>query len=346
MTTSSVTAAAQQRTPRMTVAVIMGGVSSEHDVSLASGGGIADAAESLGHQVIRLVIGRDGSWTTNGTPGLDAALAALRASDVAVPAMHGEGGEDGTIQGFLELLGVKYVGSGVAASAISLDKHATKAVLATHGIPVAPGIALRGEALAQAGSDPQDAAVQLKEAGVAYPVFVKPASGGSSFGVTRVSETAELAPAIAEAAALDTQVLIEQEMIGREIDLSVIELPDGSLEVGPALEIHSDPSQPFFNAEAKYSSAATEFVIPAQIDPELAERLRSTAIAVFKSLGCRGLARVDFFVLENGEPVVNELNTFPGFTPASQYPRMWAATGLSYADVVNVLLATAVADRA
>ncbi|WP_350279170.1 D-alanine--D-alanine ligase family protein [Kribbella sp. HUAS MG21] len=319
----------------MKVAVVMGGASPEHQVSLASGRGIAKAVEVLGHTAIPLVIDADGNWVD----GQHEAIEILQACDVTIPALHGEGGEDGRLQGFLDQLHVPYVGSGVAASAVGLDKHLTKSVLTAHGIPVTPGITLRGADL----TDTEAALQKLKLAGLDFPLFVKPANGGSSFGVTRAGNLPALLTAIADAAALDPNVLVEREVVGREIDLAVLEFPDGRVETAPALEIHADPEQPFFNATAKYDSSATRFVVPAPLDPELALRLRRTAIEVFEVLGCAGLARVDFFVTSTGSVVVNEINTFPGFTPASQFPRMWAAAGLSYAEVVDTLIRTAVA---
>lgn len=317
----------------MKVVVISGGASPEHQVSLASGRGIGKAAELSGHAVVPLVIDAQGNWQD----GLHEAIALLQDSDVAIPALHGEGGEDGVIQGFLDQLHVPYVGSGVAASAVGLDKHLTKAVLRAQGIAVTPGITVRGADLQDA-----EAVVQrLKAAGIEFPVFVKPGSGGSSFGVARATDLQSLQGALAVAAELDPHVLVEQEIHGREIDLAVMEFPDGRVEVAPALEIHADPQQPFFNAAAKYDSGATRFVVPAPLETGLAEQLRRTALEVFDALGCTGLARVDFFVPDNGEPLVNEINTFPGFTPASQFPRMWAAAGMSYAEVIENLLTTA-----
>lgn len=319
----------------MKVAVVMGGASPEHDVSLASGKGIVKAVELLGHMAIPLVIDAEGNWLD----GQHEAIEILQACDVTIPALHGEGGEDGSLQGFLEQLHVPYVGSGIAASAVGLDKHLTKAVLKAHGIPVTLGVTLRGAEL----TDTEAALQKLKVAGLDFPLFVKPANGGSSFGVTRATNLPTLLAAIAEATAFGPQVLVEREMVGREIDLAVLQFPDGRVETAPALEIQADPEQPFFNATAKYDSSATRFVVPARIDPELAVRLRRTAIDVFEVLGCEGLARVDFFVPRDGEPIVNEINTFPGFTPASQFPRMWAAAGMSYAEVVDTLIRTAVA---
>lgn len=319
----------------MKVAVVMGGASPEHQVSVASGKGILKAVELLGHTAIPLVIDAAGNWQD----GQHEAIEILQACDVTIPALHGEGGEDGSLQGFFEQLHIPYAGSGVAASAVGLDKHLTKAVLNAHGIPVTPGVTLRGAEL----TDTEAMLQQLKVTGLDFPLFVKPANGGSSFGVTRATSPSSLLAAVAEAAALDPQVLVEREMVGREIDLAVLEFPDGRVETAPALEIHPDPEQPFFNSTAKYGSSATRFDVPASIDPELAVRLSNTAIQVFEVLGCAGLARVDFFVPRDGEPVVNEINTFPGFTPASQFPRMWAAAGLSYAEVVDTLIRTAMA---
>jgi D-alanine-D-alanine ligase len=319
----------------MKVAVVMGGASPEHQVSLSSGRGIVQAITLLGHTAIPLVIDAEGNWVD----GQHEAIEIMQACDVTVPALHGEGGEDGTLQGFLQHLKIPYVGSGVAASAVGLDKHLTKAVLKAHGIAVTPGVTLRGSDLA----DTEAAMQTVKAAGLDFPVFVKPGNGGSSFGVARATDLPSLSHAIAEAAVLDPHVLVEREMVGREIDLAVLEFPDGRVEAAPALEIHSDPDQPFFNATAKYDSSATRFVVPAPLDPALAERLRRTAIEAFEVLGCEGLARVDFFVPTDGEPVVNEINTFPGFTPTSQFPRMWASAGMSYAEVVDTLLRTAVA---
>ncbi|GAA0612250.1 D-alanine--D-alanine ligase [Kribbella sandramycini] len=322
----------------MKVAVVMGGASPEHDVSLASGRGIADAVTELGHTAVPLVLDRSDEWAD----GLHETIDILRSVDVVLIGLHGEGGEDGRLQGFLEQLKVPYVGSGVTASAVGLDKNLTKAVLSAHGIPVTPGVRLFGAET----RDAEGALQKLKAADVDFPVFVKPANGGSSFGVGRATDLASLGAAITAAAELDPQVLVEKEMIGREVDLAVLQFPDGRVEVGPALEIISDPSQPFFNATAKYDAeSATQFLIPAPLEPELTEQLKRTALEVFEILGCAGLARIDFFLPADGGPVVNEINTLPGFTPASQFPRMWAANGYSYADIIGVLIDTAVAQR-
>ncbi|TDO57406.1 D-alanine-D-alanine ligase [Kribbella sp. VKM Ac-2571] len=314
----------------MKVAVVMGGPGPERDVSPASGKGILKAVELLGHMAIPLVIDAEGNWLD----GQHEAIELLQACDVTIPALHGEGGR---LQGFLEQLHIPYVGSGIAASAVGLDRHLTKAVLKAHGIPVTPGVTLRGTEL----TDTEATLQKLKAAGLDFPLFVKPAAGGSSSGVTRATNLPTLLAAIAEATAFGPRVLVEREMEGREIDLAVLEFPDGRVETAPALEIHADPEQPFFDSTAKHNSNGPRSVAPARIDPELAVRLRRTAIDVFEALGCAGMAQVDFFVPRDGEPVVKEINTFPNFTPASQFPRMWAAAGMSYTDLVNTLIRTA-----
>jgi D-alanine-D-alanine ligase len=254
----------------MKVAIVMGGASPEHEVSLASGRGIARAVEVLGHTAIPLVIDADGNWVD----GQHEAIELLQACDVTVPALHGE---DGILQGFLQQLKIPYVGSGVAASAVGLNNNLTKAILKAHDIPVT-----------LKSPDPTDS-----------------------------------------------------EPAMQTIKAAVLEFPDGRVEAAPALEIHGDAAEPVFTTAATYDSIATQIVVPAPLDPALAERFRRTAIEVFEVLGCAGLARVDFFVPADGDPVVNEINTFPGFTPASQCPRMWAAAGMSYAEVIDTLLRTA-----
>lgn len=336
--------ASRLRLSKLTVAVICGGVSAEHDVSLASGHSIGQALEKLGHSVIRCVIDRDGLWTTDGRAGYEAAITALGTCEVAIPALHGAGGEDGSIQGFLETLGVPYVGSGVFASALALDKEATKQALTAEGIRVAAGISLRDSELSAVLQGRCSLEEKLDDAALTLPVFVKPVHGGSSYGVSKVTRYQDLRPALERAAQIEPYLLIEKEIRGREIDIPLIELPDHSVHAGPSLEIYNDPQQPFFNFASKYESAQTQFVIPALLDNDIVLRLEAAAVQVFTSLGCSGLARVDFFLCGD-EFVVNEVNTFPGFSPESQYPQMWARVGLGYGNILTVLLSTALEKR-
>ncbi|MFN8631229.1 MAG: D-alanine--D-alanine ligase [Chloroflexota bacterium] len=317
--------------------VISGGRGAEHDVSLASGRAIAEALRDLGADVTTCLVTRDGTWRTNGVPGLGAALEALATADVAFPALHGPWGEDGTVQGLLETVGVPYVGSGVLASATCMDKALAKLRLAAAGIHVAPGRTVR----APLTPDATDAL--LAEFGL--PLFVKPVSSGSSFGVSRVGRAEDLAAAVVRAAAYSDEVLVEPEIRGLEIDLGVLEHPSGRIEAGPLLQIEPDPAEPFFSTAAKYERAGTRFLVPAPVSGALATELSGIAVRAFEALGCRGLARVDFLVDPRRGPIVNEVNTMPGFTEHSQFPQMWRAAGLPFTALVSVLAETAIARR-
>ncbi|MDV3222006.1 D-alanine--D-alanine ligase family protein [Intrasporangium sp.] len=327
----------------MRVGVIHGGISSEYDVSVASGQGIIESLRRIGHEPVPILIGPSGAWLAPTGRGRSEAIGALLTCDVVVPALHGVQGEDGTVQGLLEMLGLPYVGSGVRASALCLDKDLTKTIVSRAGVPVAPGVAFDAARVRRAiGSERERSALllELSHAGVQLPLFVKPVHGGSSIGVSRITDRADLPGALR--AAGDGSVVIEAEVVGLEVDLPVLELPDGSLRCGPSLLIDSDPREPFFTEAAKYASEATRFTIPAPIPPATARTLEELALTAFAGLGCRGLARIDFFVTADG-PVLGEVNTFPGFTAQSQFPRMWAAAGISYDDLVDTLLQTALA---
>ncbi|AYF97268.1 D-alanine--D-alanine ligase family protein [Protaetiibacter intestinalis] len=312
------------------VVVIGGGTSSEHEVSLASAAGIADALDPERFDVVRLGIRPDGTWTgpEGPLPGdLAGAVAVLERADVVVPALHGPRGEDGTLAALLDLVGVPYVGSGVVAGAVAMSKHATKAVAAAVGVASADGI------LVHDARDP-------RLAGLKPPLVVKPDRAGSSHGVTVVREAGGLAAAVQTALAFDTAVLVERFVRGREIDVAVIEHADGSLRCLPPLEIVV-PEGGIFDAEAKYAREP-DFRVPAPVPPALLAELEGAALAVFRAVGARGLARVDFFATDAGL-LLNELNTFPGFTPRSQVPRMAAAAGIGYPELVEQLVETALA---
>ena len=327
----------------MKVGVIGGGVSTEHEVSLASASGISAGLRESGHQVSGLMIDPSGRWHRVGASAplpWPAVVRELAACDVIVPALHGLGGEDGTIQGLLECLGVAYVGSGVTASAICMDKELTKLSLGAAGLRSAPGMRCTPS---QRPRTPSQAQALLAELG-SGPWFVKPMTGGSSIGVTKIERADQLSVALDTALADSSSALIEAAITGPEVDVAVLQLPDGTLRCAPPLLIHPDPGRPFFDVDAKYRSGATEFVIPAPIGIELTQTLQRLAQRAFLALGCRGLARVDFFLSPDG-PVLNEVNTFPGFTPASQFPKMWAATGMSYAELVDLLVTAAASER-
>jgi D-alanine-D-alanine ligase len=320
----------------MRIAVLFGGRSGEHEVSRNSA---ASIIANLGdaYEVTEVLIGRDGQWHVDRVPvRFGEALDVLARQDVVFPALHGPYGEDGTVQAVLEWIGVPYVGNGVLASAAGMDKAVTKTLLAADGLRVAGGVTLRpGEHLS-----PDD------QERLGLPVFVKPARAGSSLGVTKVTEWWQLSEALALARLFDPgKVLVEPAVIGREIDVAVLEHPDGRVEAGPPLEI-TVTGDGFFDYDAKYAGGA-RFQIPARLPDVTTAVLRDRAIRAFQALGCRGLIRVDFFLPADApEPVVNEVNTFPGFTSASQYPQIWARAGIDYPELLDILIAGAVTGTA
>lgn len=306
---------------RTRVAVIGGGQNCEHEVSLASAASVAAALDPQTYQVVRLTIDPDGGWRDglNQPIGLASAVKVLSSCDVAMPVVHGPRGEDGTLAALLELTGIPYVGSGVRAGALAMDKWATKLVAEALGIATAPGVLLT------AATAP----------GYAWtgPVVVKPVAAGSSHGVTLVSEPGMLQPALRAALVLDERVLVEQVVTGREIDLAVLGRANGVRTVSPALEVVVDG---LFDYQAKYGGDAV-FRIPAEVAPAARKALESAALAMYDALGCRGVARVDFFLTEDG-PVLNEVNTMPGLTGQSQVPRMFAAAGTPYPQLLDLLM--------
>ncbi|MCW0214719.1 MAG: D-alanine--D-alanine ligase [Pseudonocardia sp.] len=364
------TDAGPERTDRVRVAVVFGGRSSEHAISCVSAGSVLGHLDRERFDVVPVGIARDGSWVVGtddperlrisgrSLPEVDASAAAVvlpgdptrgglvrldpqhagevfAGVDVVFPVLHGPFGEDGTVQGLLEMAGLPYVGAGVFASAAGMDKEFTKKLLAANGIPAGRLVVLRRDV-------PTLTAAQRADLGL--PVFVKPARAGSSVGITRVTDWAELDAAIAAAREHDPKVLVEAAVVGREIECGVLEMPDGTLRASLPAEIRlvSSTAQ-FYDFEAKYLDDACEFDIPAKLDDALSDALRQMAIDAFRALDCQGLARVDFFVGEDGELTVNEINTMPGFTPISMYPRMWAETGVDYPALLATLVETALA---
>lgn len=312
------------------VAVIGGGPSGEHDVSLASAAAAAAALDPRRWTGVPLTLGRDLRWHDGQgrVLSLAAAVERLQSCAVALPLLHGPGGEDGTMAALLDLAQVPYVGSGLAASALAMDKHATKLVAAAAGVAVARGVLLtRGTADAW-----------LASPATTTPVVVKPVAAGSSLGVSLVREQAGLAGAVAEALRHDDRVLVEELLVGREVDVAVVGRPHGGHLVAPALEVVADG---LFDHATKYDGSA-DLRCPADLAEVDAQELERAAVTVYEALGCRGLARVDFFLTDAG-PVLNEVNTTPGFTPASQAPRMLAAAGVDYPALLDLLLGDALA---
>jgi D-alanine-D-alanine ligase len=303
--------------------VIGGGRNCEHDVSLASAAAVAQTLEQAGYQAIRLTIDRAGTWHDAGDRpiGLAEAVQVLGSCAVAFPMLHGPHGEDGTLAALCDLAGVPWVGSSLGAGALAMDKWATKLVAGALGIATAPARLLT-----------RGAAHSCTFTG---PVVVKPVAAGSSHGVTLVRDAAGLGPALDAAFAHDDRVLVEQLVIGREIDVAVLGRPGGSRVVAPALEIVVPDGKIFDNA-AKYGGCA-QFLVPAPLDEVTRKELEQAAIGMYDALGCAGVARIDFFLTAHG-PVLNEVNTTPGFTEQSQVPAMFAAAVMSFAVLLDLLV--------
>jgi D-alanine-D-alanine ligase len=358
---------------RVRVAVVFGGRSNEHAISCVSAGSILRNLDPERFEVVAVGITPDGSWVlTDGDPaalaitnrqlpgvssesGTELALAAdpqragqlvslspggaevLASVDVVFPVLHGPYGEDGTIQGLLELAGVPYVGAGVLASAAGMDKEFTKKLLVAEGLPIGAYTVLRAS---QPTLDPG----QRERLGL--PVFVKPARGGSSIGVSRVTSWEELPAAIAHARRHDPKVIVEAAVVGRELECGVLEFPDGTVQASTVGEIRvagvRGREDSFYDFATKYLDDAAELDVPAKVDDEVSDAVRELAIRAFKAIDCQGLARVDFFLTDDG-PMINEVNTMPGFTTISMYPRMWAATGVDYPTLLATMVATALA---
>ena len=359
----------EPRKPR--VAIVFGGRSSEHAISCVTAGSVLDAIDHDQYDVIPVGIAPDGRWVLESgdterlrikgpgeLPTVDgdrASVTLLRDADatdlvvhqasqppqtlgevdVVFPLLHGPWGEDGTIQGMFEMAGVRYVGAGVLASALGMDKAYAKIVLRDAGLPVMPSVTVTAREWYR---DPDG--VRHRVADLGYPLFVKPSRAGSSMGISKAHDPSELAAAIEEAHRHDPRALVEQAAIGaREIECGVLEALDGTPETSVPAEIRISGEHEFYDFAAKYlPEEHTELDVPADVSDETATELREMAARAFTALGCEGLARVDFFLLPDGSLVLNEINTMPGFTATSMYPRMWAATGVDYPALVDRLI--------
>ncbi len=364
------------RKPR--VAVVFGGRSNEHAISCVTAGSVLQAIDRERYDVVPIGIAQDGRWvlesgdterlqivSADKLPSVDAERAPVALArtdsatdltvhepsqpprtlgevDVVFPLLHGPWGEDGTIQGMLEMAGVRYVGAGVLASAVAMDKAYMKVVLTAAGLPVMPSVTVTA---AQWRGNPIE--VQARAETLGYPLFVKPARGGSSIGISKVHDASELADALLGALDHDPKVLVEVSAEGaREIECGVLEAlgEDAPVETSVPAEIRITGEHEFYDFAAKYlPEEATELDVPAKLPDDVTAEVRSLSARAFEAVGCEGLARVDFFLMPDGSLVVNEINTMPGFTPLSMFPRMWAATGLDYGQLVDRLIQLALA---
>jgi D-alanine-D-alanine ligase len=361
---------AETRKPR--TALVFGGRSEEHAISCVTAGSVLAAIDPFRYDVVPVGITRDGRWVLesadpdrlaitsadklpevdstgtqvvlSGDDGVSELVVAERSSvprtlgevDAVFPLLHGPWGEDGTIQGLLEMAGVRYVGAGVLASAVGMDKHFMKVVLQAHGLPVLPYAVVTSR-----GWDADRAACLETVDSLGYPVFVKPARGGSSIGISKVHDRSGLAAAIEEARRHDPKVIVEVSAEGgREVECGVLQgfgtnPPDASV----VAEIVLEGSHEFYDFAAKYlPEEHTSLTVPADLPETVVARIQELSVQAFEVLAVEGLARVDFFVLPDERVVINEINTMPGFTPSSMFPRMWDATGLPYPELVDRLI--------
>jgi D-alanine-D-alanine ligase len=316
------------------IAVVLGGRSSEHEISRASAQSVIDALTTSGNDVVTVAIERDGTWELGAgqkaleagsrLPGKEVATT-IADVDVVFPVLHGPFGEDGTVQGLLELATVPYVGAGVLASALCMDKDIFKSVMRDHNIPVTRNITLR------AGDEPRNP--------FGFPCFIKPARLGSSVGITKAHDEAELADGVALAFQHDEKVLVEELVTGVEVEVGVLgnRTPFASLP-GEIVVTNNE----WYDYEAKYEEGEMDLVVPARITPEQIERAQQVAVEAFVATDCEGMARADLFVRDGGEVLVNELNTIPGFTSTSVYARLFEASGIAYPELLERLAALAV----
>lgn len=365
----------QGRKPR--VAVVFGGRSSEHAISVVTAGAVLRSIDRSKYEVLPIGITTDGRWALTADEPARMAIAdrklpsveeladsedgavvlsvdpasrevvytepgavpkALGEVDVVFPVLHGPYGEDGTLQGLLELSGVPYVGSGVLASAVGQDKDYMKRVFTSFGLRVGPYVTIRPREW-EAYRDAAEAKIMDFAAEHGWPLFIKPARAGSSIGITKVDDASGLDEAIREARRHDPKIIVEALLRGREIECGVLEFEDGPRASAPA-EIPPVSSHDFYDFEAKYIDSASG-IVPAPLTPEQTAEVQRLAIEAFEAASCEGLVRADFFLTEDGEFVINEINTMPGFTPISMYPRMWQESGIEYQELVDLLIQAA-----
>ena len=344
---------------KIRVAIIAGGRSSEHPISCISASGVLAAIDRSKFEPILIGITQSGTWIDmrqsdfeRGSDGLSYVpeggeklivdihgIKDSKGSDlgieIAFPLLHGAYGEDGTIQGLFEMAGIAYVGSGVLASAVAMDKSFAKPIYADFGLKVADGITVHRDNWSKS-KDLEIAKIRA----LGFPIFIKPARSGSSRGTSKVKDESEISAALDDAFKYDPRVLVEAAVVGREIECAVLEI-DSVATVSVLGEVRVHPPHEFYDFEAKYLDGSTTFDIPANLAEPIASAISQAAITAFEALGCEGLARVDFFLSEDNQIIINELNTMPGFTPTSVFPALWEKTGRSYSQIITILLDSA-----
>ena len=333
------------------VAIICGGKSSEHEISCVSANGILNAIDRNKFEPILIGITKSGKWLllpsdsnfsiVNGAlpcipeSGIEVSITSLGlvaggkqlAIDVVFPVLHGPYGEDGTIQGLFEMIGIKYVGSGVLASAVSMDKSYAKPIFAAAGLNVAAGIVVTSKNFDLPSN-------------LTFPLFVKPARSGSSRGTAKVKQKSDLVSAVEHAFSFDTKVIIEHAVVGKEIECAVLQ-SDGQITASELGQISISSKFEFYDFQAKYLDNSMELIVPADLPAGVQSKIQQAAITAFNAAGCEGLARVDFFYSTQGEIIINEINTMPGFTPTSVYPKLIEKNGINYKELITKLITTA-----
>lgn len=344
---------------KIRVAIIAGGRSSEHPISCISASGVLAAIDRSKFEPILIGITQSGTWIDmrqsdfeRGSDGLSYVpeggeklivdihgIKDSKGSDlgieIAFPLLHGAYGEDGTIQGLFEMAGMAYVGSGVLASAVAMDKSFAKPIYADFGLKVADGITVYRDNWNKS-KDLEIAKIRA----LGFPIFIKPARSGSSRGTSKVRDESEISAALEDAFNYDPRALVEAAVVGREIECAVLQI-DSVATASVLGEVRVHPPHEFYDFEAKYLDGSTTFDIPANLAEPIASALSQAAITAFEALGCEGLARVDFFLSEDNQIIINELNTMPGFTPTSVFPALWEKTGKSYSQIITILLDSA-----
>jgi len=344
---------------KIRVAIIAGGRSSEHPISCISASGVLAAIDRSKFEPILIGITQSGTWIDmrqsdfeRGSDGLSYVpeggeklivdIHGIKDSkgidlgiEIAFPLLHGAYGEDGTIQGLFEMAGIAYVGSGVLASAVAMDKSFAKPIYADFGLKVADGITVHRDNWNKS-KDLEIAKIRA----LGFPIFIKPARSGSSRGTSKVRDESEISAALDDAFNYDPRVLVEAAVVGREIECAVLQI-DSVATASVLGEVRVHPPHEFYDFEAKYLDGSTTFDIPANLAEPLASAISQAAITAFEALGCEGLARVDFFLSQDNQIIINELNTMPGFTPTSVFPALWEKTGKSYSQIITILLDSA-----
>ena len=348
---------------KIRVAIVAGGQSSEHPISCISASGVLAAIDKSKFEPILIGITQSGTWIDmresgfeKGSDGLSyipeggekliVDIHGIKDSkgidlgiDLVFPLLHGAYGEDGTIQGLFEMAGIAYVGSGVLASAVAMDKSFAKPIYSDFGLKVADGITIH-----------KDNWKKSKELEIAkiralgFPIFIKPARSGSSRGTSKVKDESAISSALEDAFNYDPRVLVEAAVVGREIECAVLQI-DSVATASVLGEVRVHPPHEFYDFDAKYIDGSTTFDIPANLPEPIASAISQAAITAFEALGCEGLARVDFFLTENNQIIINELNTMPGFTPTSVFPALWQKTGKSYSQIITILLESALSRK-